>query len=306
MLGIVRMGVNNIYTVRVGDKDLECRIKGKVLKDSDDAYNPLAVGDRVEVEADPLQAERGLILRRLPRRNEIARWNKKRKRPQILACNLDLLLIISSAAEPPFRPRFIDRMLVASEIGGVKPIIVLNKIDLGLTGDIQRRCQVFKDLGYPVLLVSALLQTGLKELAGLIKGRLCCFIGQSGVGKTSLLNALVPGLGFKIGEISAKYERGAHTTSFALMIEAEDFTLIDTPGIRELDIAGIAFDNLRFYFPEFQGFASACAYPSCLHQVEPGCAVKDALNNGKIDPDRYASYTRLLADLREREKNRYD
>lgn len=305
MLGIVRMGVNNIYTVRVAERDLECRIKGKVLKDADDAYNPLAVGDMVEVEADPLQAERGLILRRLPRRNEIARWNKKKKRLQTLACNLDLLLIISSAAEPPFRPRFIDRMLVASEVGGVKPVIVVNKIDLGLADDIRQRCQVFKDLGYSVLYVSALAQKGLDELAGLLKGMTCCFIGQSGVGKTSLLNALVPGLGLKVGTISAKYERGAHTTSFALMIEARDFTLIDTPGIRELDIGGIDSARLRFYFPEFQRFASNCAYPSCLHQAEPDCAVKDALSKGELYPDRYASYMRLLADLREREKNRY-
>lgn len=306
MTGIVKFGINNIYTVLAEGREIECRIKGKVLKEDEASHNPIAVGDSVEIETDPHSPTKGNIISLLPRRNALFRLNKKKKRIQTIASNVDFLVIVSSVGEPPFRPRFIDRMIVAGLAGNVAPLVVINKRDLGVEEAVKRRTRVFSECGYRFLFVSAKTGVGLKELAGMIRGRVSVFSGQSGVGKTSLLNALVPGLERKVGEISAKWGKGAHTTSFAQMVEAGGFTVIDTPGIRELDIALIPPADLRFYFPEFKVVQEGCAFPSCVHQHEPGCAVKAALERGEIDADRYESYSRILADLQEREKSLYD
>jgi ribosome biogenesis GTPase len=307
MTGIVRCGVNNIYTVDANGREIECRIKGKVFKEDERSHNPLAVGDVVTVEPDGYSALRGNIVGREKRRNALVRWNKNTKSIQTLACNVDHLAIVSSFAEPPFRPRFIDRLLVAARAGGVEPFVLVNKRDLGADEEIRARLQNYRDCGYTVLEMSVQTGEGLGELAAYIANKVTVFAGQSGTGKSSILNALAPALALRVGTISAKHDRGAHTTNCAVMLSVPGrFQLIDTPGIRELDVADVPCGQLKFYFPEFAQYLPRCQFPSCLHRDEPACAVKAAVEHGEILFDRYDSYLRLLVDLEAREEAAYD
>jgi ribosome biogenesis GTPase len=282
---------------------LSCRIKGKVLRTEKKYYNPIAVGDYVDLEADILTASSGWIIGRHERSTVFARYNKKRKASQVIAANADLLAVIASTASPPFRPRFLDRVLVSAELGGLEPLLVINKRDLGLDTETAARLDAYRTLGYRVLKTSALDGRGIPELEESIRGRLAVFAGQSGVGKSTLLNRLDPELRLKVGEISQKYDRGAHTTNFAVMVRTRSgLSCIDTPGVREFEIDAIMPGELHHYFREFADLAPSCAYYSCLHRDEPGCAVRAALKAGDIHPDRYESYLRVYETLRRLEK----
>jgi putative ribosome biogenesis GTPase RsgA len=222
--GQVLYGINNIYTVEVDGRQMQCRIKGKILKTERNVYNPIAVGDFVRLQPDPHSEEVGWIVERRPRTSSLVRWNKKRNAIQVLAANAEILVCV--------------------------------------------------------------------------KKKVSVFFGQSGVGKSTLLNRMFPGLDLVVGDISRKYDRGSHTTSFASLIRtAEDFPIIDTPGIRELEIAGVEARDLAFYFPEFVPIAEQCSYPSCRHVDEPECAVRQAVDRGLIHPDRYESYLRIYEDV---------
>jgi ribosome biogenesis GTPase / thiamine phosphate phosphatase len=307
MTGVVRFGINNIYTVDLEGREIECRIKGKVLKEDERSYNPIAVGDVVTVETDAYSSAQGVITAREPRRNALVRWNGKKNALQTIAANVDRLAVIASFAEPPFRPRFVDRMLVAAHSGGVEPFLVINKCDLVRDGETLARAAWWRRCGYTVIIVSTRTGEGMAELEEAVRGRTTVFAGQSGTGKSSLLNALAPELEQRVGEISAKLDRGAHTTCFGIMLTVPGrFTLIDTPGIRELDVADVPPADLKFHFPEFAPFLPECKFPSCLHREEPGCALKAAVEAGEIPYDRYDSYLRLLEDLIERENRHHE
>jgi len=304
--GQVLCGINNIYTVAVADKKLRCRIKGKVLKTNKRQYNPIAVGDLVEVLPDPFSENQGWITSRKERSSSLERWNKKRRASQVLAANAELLICTASTNNPPFRPRFIDRLIISAEIGNLIPVVLLNKCDLGVEAAVRERVEVWEKNGYRVMSCSALTGQGISDLEEVIKGNTVVFIGQSGVGKSSILNCLEPELKLKVGEISSKYDRGVHTTNFAVMISLNKNTnIIDTPGIRELEVTGITQRDLHGFFPEFSPWSDGCAYSRCLHIDEPGCAVKDALERGDIHPDRYTSYMRLFNDLSDFQKGFY-
>ncbi len=307
MTGQVLYGINNIYTVEVQNRELECRIKGKILKQSRNQYNPLAVGDIVCVEQDKYSENIGWITGREDRKNYFERWNRKKKSPQIIAANVDLFLIVSSAGSPPFRPRFIDRMLICAEVGGIPPVIVINKCDLGLDGQTKERLEYYKQIGYEILYCSALSGLGIDNLAERMDAKTVLFAGQSGVGKSTLLNCLDPSLNLKVGEISTKYDKGIHTTNYAVMVSVKDkYRVIDTPGIRELFIPQIEAGDLRFFFKEFITLQNKCSYQSCVHISEPDCAVKQALDQGKINSDRYEGYIKIYDDLTQRQKNAYE
>jgi ribosome biogenesis GTPase len=307
MIGLVRLGINNIYTVETEGREMECRIKGKVLREDGRSYNPIAVGDTVTVEPNGFSSAQGVITGRAPRRNALVRWHKKKKSLQTIAANVDQLAVVSSFAQPPFRPRFVDRLLVAAHSGGVMPMVVVNKCDLAGEPETAARLDWWRRCGYPVYVVSARTGEGMDRLEGAVRNRITVFAGQSGTGKSSLLNALEPSLEQRVGEISAKYDRGAHTTCFAVMVTVPDrFTVIDTPGIRELDVADVPPADLKFHFPEFSDYLPRCQYPSCLHRDEPACAVKTAVEAGELPFDRYDSYLRLLADLEDRERRAYE
>ncbi|MDP3179953.1 MAG: ribosome small subunit-dependent GTPase A, partial [Spirochaetaceae bacterium] len=215
MDGVVLSGSNNVFLVLCADGSRRsCGLKGKRLKGSG-AYNALAAGDNVEVIPDPSDPAKGQIGSLLPRRNVFGRFNEKGRARQAIAANVDQVVCVSSPAYPPFRPRFVDRVAVLAEAAGVPLLIALNKADLGIPEDTLRRLGDYEALGYSVLIVSAETGRGIEELNAAIAGKTSVFTGQSGVGKSTLLNLLSPGLLLRTGEVSEKYARGKHTTTMA-------------------------------------------------------------------------------------------
>lgn len=274
-----------------------CSFKGKRIKSLSGSYNSLAAGDEVEVRV--AGEGRGIIATLYPRRNSFGRYNEKGRAEQAIAANIDRVVCVSSPKLPPFRPRFIDRLAVLAERASSPFTILMNKIDLGLDTRVEERLETYEKLGYRVLRCSAARGEGLKVFADLLDGGTTVLAGQSGVGKSSILNALLPGLGRKTGEVSEKYNRGKHTTTMATMIVTPmGYSIIDTPGIRRLALRSIPPDELVFCFPEMAPLVSSCALGArCSHVDEEGCAVRDAVRRSLIHRDRYESYIRIQEEL---------
>ena len=308
-VGRIASGINNIYTLFIENEspmhEISCRIKGKKLVQDLGRYNPIAVGDLVEFEEDPQHQGSGLILARKERRNVFARLNRKRGTMQTIVANMDLLVCLTSPESPPFRPRFIDRVLVAAAIGDMPVMILVNKTDQPVDEPMKERLKAYEEIGVAVRYCSASTGDGVNEFIESINNKDVAFVGQSGVGKSTLLNRIVPGAELATGDITRKYNRGSHTTCFAKMLTS-DFPghLVDTPGIREIDIDGILPLDLDHYFPEFKEFLGSCSFTACCHDHEPGCAVREGLEQGRIHPDRYDSYLRILEQLKETEAAR--
>ncbi|MGO8694146.1 MAG: ribosome small subunit-dependent GTPase A [Rectinemataceae bacterium] len=301
MQGLVLSGTNNVFLVQGDDGSRRlCSIKGKRLKDQKGQYNALAAGDRVELLADSSAPDRGLVSGLLLRRNLFGRFNEKGRAIQAIAANIDLVVCVSSPSLPPFRPRFIDRVAVLAESAQVPFLIALNKVDTGVGPEIEERLANYESLGYGTLAVSAVRGTGLHRLRELLDGKTSVFAGQSGVGKSSLLNALEPGMDRKVGAVSEKYDRGKHTTTMAELLPLSDgkTRIIDTPGVRRLAVRGIDPKTLDAYFPELSSLAPRCEYGlSCTHTDEPGCRVTRAVEDGLILEDRFTSYLRIRDEL---------
>jgi ribosome biogenesis GTPase / thiamine phosphate phosphatase len=295
-IGIIIKGINNIYTVLIDDKEILCRIKGKVLKESEKVYNPLAPGDRVKITTQGTSD--GLITERVKRENAFIRWNMKKNLPQVLAVNIDKVVCIVSPDNPPFRPRFIDRVIVCA--GNIPIVIIMNKCDIPISHEASKRFKHYQDLGFPIFTVSAQTGEGVDVLKSYFKDKSVAVVGQSGVGKSTLINKLLPSIEQRTGEISSKYNRGRHVTNFAVMLSHGDITLIDTPGVRELQIALMDLHELGGYFPEISIRQNACSFQPCLHRNEPDCAIIDAVSKGEILNDRYESYLRILDSIEER------
>jgi ribosome biogenesis GTPase len=302
MKGMVIKGSRNIFTVRLGGKDIECRIKGKVLKGMEGFYNPLAPGDEVTVEAPEEGA--GLILAAEERTNMLARFNQKGRKPQVLAANIDLILCVASPAAPPFRPRFIDRVLVQAEVAGIQAVVLCNKYDLcGGDPDLEERLEDYRRIGYGVFRVSAKTGQGIEELRETLAGKKTALFGQSGVGKSSLINVLAPPLKLKTGALNEKYDRGNHTTSLSVMFElppggGQKTFVIDTPGIRRMVPWGLGREDLASYMKEFAPLLGRCSYGlSCSHRTEPGCKILEGVAAGAIHEDRYESFLRIQDEL---------
>jgi ribosome biogenesis GTPase len=296
--GEVLFGINSIYSVRLGPRVLQCRIKGKKLRAGERSYNPIAPGDHVRVAA--LDDRTGMILEVLPRRTRLVRWNKKGRAPQLIAANADAAACVTSPAAPPFRPRFIDRLIVAAETGGLAPLVILNKCDLACPPEVAERLEHYERMGYPVHRCSSLTGEGVAGLADRLRGSTTVLVGQSGVGKTSLLNRLCPGAERPVGEISTKHDRGSHTTNVSVLLATEaGMRLIDTPGVRELELADVLPEEIGFHFRDFLPLMQSCSYQPCLHEGDPGCAVAAGVERGEVHPDRYESYLRILSELRE-------
>jgi ribosome biogenesis GTPase len=305
--GLVIRGSRNVFIVRVnGNGELECRIKGKVLKDAEGFYNPLAPGDRVTVAIDSGRADAGLILALEKRRSLFSRLNQKGSLPQLLAANVDMALCLTTPASPPFRPRFLDRALLQADAAGIEPVVICNKCDLGFADpDVEERLEDFRRIGCRVLRISAKTGAGLDELRGLIAGKTSVLVGQSGVGKSSLINSLLPGVNAKTGTLNEKYDRGNHTTTMSFMAElpagpgaAGPARLIDTPGIRRFVPAGVTPSDLILHMREFAPLAGKCAYGlSCSHRSEPGCKIMEAVTAGVIHEDRYYSFLHIQDEL---------
>ena len=301
--GRVLWGANNIFCVltEAGD-EIECRFKGKLLKTEEEHHNPLAPGDLVLFDEDCL------IIERCARENSFRRWNKKHRSLQTIAANIQRACVVSSVGSPPFRPRFVDRAVIAAAYDEIPVTIIVNKAELLVRDEEYRRFEVWEEQGVEVLLISVLRETGLDLVADLVRGKTTAFLGQSGVGKSSLLNALMPDLNSRIGAVSEKYQRGRHTTTLARAYPQADggAFLIDTPGVRELDLSFIHPQDLQFYFKEFAAFRELCPLSGCSHDHEPDCKVVEAFESDEIHPDRYESYLRILEEIRFARKGRYD
>ena len=322
MQGTVLAGTSNLFTVECDDGiNRNCTIKGKVLKSDRQFYNPLAPGDLVEVEPDPINEEKGQLLSYLPRKNTFLRWNVKGRCPQLLASNLDYLILVTTPDEPPFRPRFIDRALAQAEHQGITPVVVCNKYDLAeeMQSDgrneefeeIDRRLTIWQELGYKVMRISAKTGEGMTEFAGLLENHTSAFVGQSGVGKSSLINVLDSTCVLKTGSLSKKYGRGSHTTTKGTLIhlslneslmdgiQGRTANIIDTPGIRRFVLDDIEASDLALYFREFEPFIGKCKFGlGCSHLTEPDCAVRTAVDEGKITPERYDSWMRISNEIK--------
>ncbi len=299
MTGVVLYGINNIFSVRAEGRIFECRIKGKKLRDRDD-YNVITAGDHVEIQADMNDPRKASILAVSPRRNALMRWNKKRLSRQIVAANLDRVLCVASLGVPPFRPRFIDRVIVAAESEAIPCSIVVNKVDVGTGDDVKQRIHVYRELGYAVFETSCLTGEGIDQVRGATATGVTATFGQSGAGKSSLIRLLVAGAEPRIGEVSEKYERGRHTTNVSAMWERDDGScVIDTPGVRELDISHLEPAVVGAAFREFLEPATRCEFSPCTHRHEPECGVREAVARGEIHPDRYESYLRILVEREE-------
>ncbi len=322
MEGLIIAGTNNTFTVECDDElTRNCTIKGKVLKSDKQFYNPLAPGDRVTVESDPINEQKGQILNVLERKNTFLRWNVKGRCPQLLASNLDYLILVCTPDEPPFRPRFIDRALAQAEHQGITPIIVCNKWDLAELmqtdgreeeyDQIDRRLTIWSDLGYKVLRISAKTGEGMQQFAELLENHLSAFVGQSGVGKSSLINVMDNSCVLKTGSLSKKYGRGSHTTTKGNLIhltlneslldgiKGRKADIIDTPGIRRFVLDDIQADDVQMYFKEFEPFIGKCKFGlGCKHHTEPGCAIQTAVQDGTITQERYDSWMRISEEIR--------
>jgi ribosome biogenesis GTPase len=294
MKAMVLRGSRNLFTVRAGSEEYECRIKGKVLKEAEGYYNPLAPGDIVETE-------NGLIIGLEKRRNHFARFNQKGQSPQILASNVDLVLCMTSTASPPFRPRFIDRLILEADYSEVPVAIICNKYDIsGDDPDVEERLEDFVRIDIPVFRISAKTGEGIEEFLRFIKGKTSVITGQSGVGKSTLIKRMIPGVVIKTAAINEKYSRGNHTTIQACMYELPDkkTAIIDTPGIRRFAPERMNPETVILHMREFAPLAGKCSCGlSCSHITEPGCKILEAAHAGVIHEDRYESFLRIRDEM---------
>ena len=293
---VAATGLNTIVQTAQGVK-YECTVRRVVQTLARDARNVVVTGDRVWFlptgQVLPSGMEQGVIERVEARRGIISRVSQHRE--HIIVANVDQVVIVVSAADPALKPHLIDRFLVSAEKGEVRAVICINKTDLIDLADLQPILGMYARLGYQVLATSGLSGRGIEPLRRLLKDQQSVFAGQSGVGKSSLLNALKPGLNLKTAQVSDWTRKGRHTTRRAILHDL-DFGgwVVDTPGIRQFALWDVIPEEVEAYFIEFRPFIAYCKFPDCTHDHEEGCGVKQAVEDGLIFTSRYESYLRIL------------
>ncbi len=301
MTGLVYKSTGSSYTVKTEDhKIFECRIKGKFRMKGIKSTNPIAVGDVVDFELDNTTDEViGQIHHIHDRKNYIVRKSVNlSKQTHIIASNIDVVFLLITINNPPTTTSFIDRFLVTAEAYGIEAVLVFNKIDTFDEAMIDEQLYlqyIYSEIGYKCLRVSAKEHKGIDQLKSCMEGKVSMFSGHSGVGKSTLVNALEPNLNLKTKTISEQSKQGQHTTTFAEMYDLTfDAKIIDTPGIKGFGIVDMEPSEVSDYFPEFFKLKDECKFNNCLHKDEPNCAVKSALEQDKIAWSRYNSYLKIL------------
>jgi ribosome biogenesis GTPase len=299
--GLVVKTQSGFYWVQTQTDLVTCQLRG-TLKQASKKTELCVIGDRVIIERLPDGS--GVIKQVLPRQRVLSRIEPSEyagtstEREQVLIANCDQAVFVSAAANPAPNTRFLDRCLVAAEKAGIPAVVVLNKIDLAGAEQSRALFATYERIGYPVLYVSAVAKIGIQELRDVLLGKVSIFTGRSGVGKSSLLNAIQPDLGRAVGEVSAKLAKGKHTTNYAEMVPLIGGGYVaDTPGIRGLGLWDIEPDELDGYFREFVPHIAHCPFSDCTHINEPECAVRAAVARGEIAAHRYESYLRLREEL---------
>lgn len=320
-IGVVFRKTLGHYTVHTQGRELDCVLSSLIHKQliypiadptslphrvqavrEIDHVDPVAIGDRVRyVDAGE---GRGMIVEILPRASRLSRPAPvpgQRVFEQVIVANADLILPVFSVANPTPKWGLLDRYLVSAEAADLPSLIVINKLDLAdKNPSFEAEIEIYRRIGYPVLLVSAVTGEGVAELKQALQNKRSVLVGKSGVGKTSLLNAIQPGLGLRVKAVSrGEIGKGRHTTTYFEMFELDSGgTLVDTPGIREFGLWDIAAEELAYLFPEMGGFVGQCKFGlSCRHDQEPGCAIRKAVMAGTISPYRYQSYMNLRGEL---------
>ncbi|RMG54292.1 MAG: ribosome small subunit-dependent GTPase A [Acidobacteria bacterium] len=304
LTGKVLRSIRGHFWVAAGDEVFHCLARDSLIKASKGS-TPLTVGDDVRFELVDEANREGIIIEVLPRRTKLSR----RVQPSssegsgyedVVAANVDQLVIVASVRQPPLRPGLIDRYLVAAGKGGLDPIICLNKIDLAQPREVEPVVEIYRDLGYPVILTSARSGQGVDELRHHLKDKISVFAGHSGVGKSTLLKQLCPGIEVKVAEVNPKTGRGRHATTAAQLVPLpEGGYVIDTPGIRQFGLWDLTLEDVQTYFVEIAEAARGCRFRDCSHTVEPGCAVRQAVQQGRIHPQRLEHFLRLREESKQ-------
>lgn len=306
MKAVVYKSTGSWYTIKdeLG-KWHNARIKGIFKIDGITSTNPIAVGDKVEVEIEDEAENTAMITGISDRRNYINRQSPRgRHQHHIIAANLDQSFLIATLKEPRTSQGFIDRFLVASEMYHVKPAVLFNKSDLYKKKEQEKFEQwkeMYEAIGYKVFLTSTKENKGIEPVQEELREKITLFSGHSGVGKSSLLNVLLPDLQLRTQDVSEWSGKGMHTTTFAEMFDLPlGGAIIDTPGMREFGLVDLSKQELSHYFPEMRDRLNGCQFNNCLHFNEPECAIKDAVNSGEINEDRYVSYLTILDSVEEK------
>ena len=301
MIGTVYKSTGSWYWVKSDTEHLhKCRIKGKFRIKGIKSTNPIAVGDEVDFELETIGDEEvGIITKIHERKNYIVRKSVNlSKQTHIIASNIDQVFLLVTINNPPTLTTFIDRFLATAEAYSIEAILVFNKID---TYAIEERAEIlylkdiYEPIGYKCIEVSSIEKTNVDEVKDLMKGKVSMFSGHSGVGKTTLINAIESGLDLKTKEISEQHKQGQHTTTFAEMFDLSfGAKIIDTPGIKGFGVVDMDKEELGDYFPEFFALKEHCKFNNCIHVNEPQCAVKEALDEEEVSWSRYKSYLQIL------------
>lgn len=301
MTGWVYKSTGSYYTVKTATGEVyDCRIKGKFRIKGIKSTNPIAVGDVVDFELDQSTDETmGQIHHIHDRKNYIIRKSVNlSKQVHIIASNIDVVFLLVTINNPTTTTSFIDRFLVTAEAYGIEAVLIFNKIDTYDEAALDEQLYlqyVYSQIGYTCLRVSALEHNGLEELKAMMQDKVCMFSGHSGVGKSTLVNALEPTLDLRTSAISDSHQQGQHTTTFAEMFDLSfGSKIIDTPGIRGFGVVDMEPQEVGDYFPEFFALKEDCKFNNCLHKEEPHCAVKKALDADQIAWSRYRSYIQIL------------
>lgn len=301
--GIVIKAHGGGYDVQIGEQLYHCSLRHHIIEAdrrerAETKELPyvdiVSVGDRVQISRSQSETDLGYIEEILPRETQFGR-TRVNKLPQVIVANLDLLLIIFAARNPQLKLRMLDRFLVTAEASGMLPVICINKIDLVKLEKLKAQMALYEEVGYNVIYTSIVTSAGIDQMRAAMKDRISAIVGSSGVGKSSLLNEIQPGLQLRVGDVDERLHKGQHTTTEVSLLPLHFGGFVaDTPGIRTLGLFEIDDEQgLDIHFPEMRRYIPECKFAACTHQHEPGCAVKSAVARGEISELRYDSYLRI-------------